>query len=189
MARPKKSVDNSPMNEQIEMAFWNLLQRKPISKISVSEIIKEAHCNRSTFYYYYADVNHLTPSIIEKIIPSHIPNIAFLYLAGDIKTIDLDIQSRESIEKICLILNHSDSHDLVKSIENAIISLWVKQFHIDEATMNDDLKYTMEFLAGGIVSVLSRYAYPLKETQMISCFKQINSLLSKQVIQFIKENL
>ena len=40
----------------IRETFINLLEKKNINKITVSEICKEADINRATFYRYYLDV-------------------------------------------------------------------------------------------------------------------------------------
>ena len=42
--------------QKIEKVFIQLLQTKELNEISVTEICKEAHLNRSTFYANYLDV-------------------------------------------------------------------------------------------------------------------------------------
>ena len=185
MARPKKETDMIPMDAQIEAAFWKLLKKKELNKISITELIEEAHCNRSTFYYYYTDINQLAHFVIEKTVPSDIPNIAKLYFDGDIKNIHFDDSAKKSIEKICLLLQHSNSIVVVQLIENAIIELWCKKFNLNPLALDLNLRYTLEFLAGGIVSILSRQSHALNENELVTCFKQINALFSKQAIEFI----
>lgn len=47
----------------IEQSFFELLQQKPISKITVTELCEKAQINRATFYKHYLDV----PDLLEKI--------------------------------------------------------------------------------------------------------------------------
>lgn len=42
--------------EKIEKTFVHFLQTREINEISVTDICKEAHLNRSTFYANYLDV-------------------------------------------------------------------------------------------------------------------------------------
>ena len=61
-----KYVKRRPVNENgrrviktkqgIRDSFFILLKEKPINKITVSDIIRQADINRSTFYFYYDDI-------------------------------------------------------------------------------------------------------------------------------------
>lgn len=51
--------------QKIESVFIRLLQEKDLNEITVSEIIKEAHLNRSTFYANYVDIYDLANKIKE----------------------------------------------------------------------------------------------------------------------------
>lgn len=41
---------------KIEQKFIELVSKKPLAKVTVSEIIKECGINRKTFYYYFEDI-------------------------------------------------------------------------------------------------------------------------------------
>jgi len=47
----------------IEQCFLDLLQEKPVSKITVTELCEKARINRATFYKHYQDV----PQLLEKL--------------------------------------------------------------------------------------------------------------------------
>ncbi len=51
----------------IKETFINLLEEKEITKITVSEICKDADINRATFYRYYLDVYDLLANIQKEI--------------------------------------------------------------------------------------------------------------------------
>ncbi len=53
--------------EKIESSFIELLQKKEISKITVSEIIKQTGLNRNTFYANYADIYDLADKIRDRL--------------------------------------------------------------------------------------------------------------------------
>ena len=53
--------------EKIEKAFINLLQKKEINQISVTDICKDAGFNRSTFYANYLDIYDLADKLREKL--------------------------------------------------------------------------------------------------------------------------
>ena len=58
--RKKESI------EKIEKAFIELLQRKEISEINVTDLVKKAKINRSTFYVNYIDIYDLADKLKEK---------------------------------------------------------------------------------------------------------------------------
>lgn len=50
----------------IKEAFLTLLDQKPITRISVKDIVEECGINRNSFYYHYADINELVTEIIRE---------------------------------------------------------------------------------------------------------------------------
>lgn len=67
----KSTTDNRSTRKTknaIENAFIELLQKKSIDKIKISEIVDKANVNRSTFYFHYFDVYDLLDSIENKLI-------------------------------------------------------------------------------------------------------------------------
>ena len=53
--------------EKIEKSFINMLQRKEIAQISVTDICKDTNLNRSTFYTNYIDIYDLADKLREKL--------------------------------------------------------------------------------------------------------------------------
>lgn len=49
--------------ELIESAFFEVLQKKPSGKITVTDIVQAAKINRGTFYAHYRDINELIRKI------------------------------------------------------------------------------------------------------------------------------
>lgn len=60
-----KTIKKSAI-ERIESAFIELIQSKEINEITVTEIVKNAKVNRSTFYVNYVDIYDLADKIREK---------------------------------------------------------------------------------------------------------------------------
>ena len=47
----------------IRLAFIQLLNERPLDKISIKDIAEKSSVNRNTFYYYYADIFALVEDI------------------------------------------------------------------------------------------------------------------------------
>ena len=52
--------------ERIEKAFINMLQKKNIEDINVTDLVKKAEINRSTFYTNYIDIYDLADKLKDK---------------------------------------------------------------------------------------------------------------------------
>ena len=47
-------------------AFWQLLEEKPYTKITVKDIVDICEINRNTFYYHFHDIPELLETILKK---------------------------------------------------------------------------------------------------------------------------
>lgn len=59
-----KSVHNA--NDAIQNALVELMEKKPLSEITVKEICKNAGVNRQSFYYYYSGIKELAWNLMEQ---------------------------------------------------------------------------------------------------------------------------
>ena len=50
----------------IEASFIKLLTERPISQITVKDIVTDCGINRNTFYYYFEDIPKLIETIVEE---------------------------------------------------------------------------------------------------------------------------
>lgn len=51
--------------QAIVRAFWELLEEKPLSKITVKDIVERCQVNRNTFYYHFQDIPLLLECTIQ----------------------------------------------------------------------------------------------------------------------------
>ena len=73
--------------QAIETAFLQLLNEKPLNKISVRDIVEKCGINRNSFYYHFQDIPTLLGEIIreeaDRIIPQY-PTITSLDQCVDV---------------------------------------------------------------------------------------------------------
>ena len=55
----------------IKKSLLELLNERPINKISVKDIVERCQINRNSFYYHYQDI----PAVIEEIVKEEADNI------------------------------------------------------------------------------------------------------------------
>ncbi|MGN1104086.1 MAG: TetR/AcrR family transcriptional regulator [Candidatus Coproplasma sp.] len=59
----------------IEASFWKLLNERPLSKITVKDIVDDCGINRNSFYYHFEDL----PSLIKSMLKSSIDGLIASY--------------------------------------------------------------------------------------------------------------
>ena len=57
----------------IMASFVKLLEERPLSKVTVKDIVEDCGINRNTFYYHFEDI----PSLIEAIVREETPAALF----------------------------------------------------------------------------------------------------------------
>lgn len=73
MGRPRKDATTQDVRERLIAAMADRLIREPASAVTVTSLIKEVGCNRSTFYYYFADTEQLAEAALDAVVPVEIP--------------------------------------------------------------------------------------------------------------------
>lgn len=80
--------------DKLKTAFFTLLEEKPYSKITVTEIIEEAGVSRTSFYRHYKDVFDMYDKICEEIIDSLVSEFTLVVL-------DNGVDFSKPFEKLC----------------------------------------------------------------------------------------
>ena len=78
MAEKKEYRSAVRSRRMINQAFLELLQEKPFEKITVTDIVKRADINRSTFYAHYPDVRGMVEVLMEQTVNRSIALVADL---------------------------------------------------------------------------------------------------------------
>lgn len=73
MGRSRKDEATHKVRERLISAMADRLIREPVDAVTVTSLIKEAGCNRSTFYYYFADTEQLAEAALDAVVPVEIP--------------------------------------------------------------------------------------------------------------------
>lgn len=155
--------------EAIKNSFLTLLSVKPMSQITVREIVEQADINRTTFYHYYLDVADLQAGLEEelyqqftKLIDENIEKKRHssetslgkmpLDFIADICTI-----ARENTAFCrCIFSNHGDIaflHRLSDLIEQKTRTLFDELYHQNYKGGY----YLYSFIKGGVIGILQHW--------------------------------
>ena len=94
----------------IKDTFVELLEERPLSQITVKDIVSKAGINRNSFYYHYDDL----PSLIESIVMDEADRLAEFY--HDMESLDsclnVAIEFALANRKLALHLYNSNNRDI-----------------------------------------------------------------------------
>lgn len=111
--------------------FWQLLEEKPYSKITVQSIVERCQVNRNTFYYHFQDIPTLAECSIQEWTESVISkNCQLSSPANCIIPVTQELINRKAA---FIHLYHSANRESFMRYLNEI-SQHIVQFYIDNAT-------------------------------------------------------
>ena len=75
-------ADSNITRRALSASLKELMQEKPFEKITVTDIVKRADINRSTFYAHYPDVRGLVESLMEQTVDKSVELVSGLSFQG-----------------------------------------------------------------------------------------------------------
>ena len=138
--RKRESID------KIEKSFINMLQKKEINQISVTDICKDTGLNRSTFYANYIDIYDLADKLREKLekdFESHFSENT----ARDAITMFSHIYENQIFYKTYFKLGYDESHKIMNYDEKL-----AEQFFV-----NKNIEYHIEFFRHGLNAIIKMW--------------------------------
>lgn len=185
MAKPKKNENLNPVRSRIEKEFWRLMKKKSLKQITVSELVKNAKCNRTTFYYHFDSVDDLAWKIIAENLPTELPKIAQAYFTGEIENVTIDTKTMDVIERLSILIGRDGSTELASLATDALKKMWIKEFLPKGSKCDEELSYMFDFTASGIIGLISRYGRSADIVNLKKSILLLNKLFSKATLEFI----
>ena len=185
MARPSKHENQYPVRGRLAEEFWALLKKKSFAQITVSELVKAVDCNRATFYYHFDSIENMAWQLMMESLPVELPQIAAAYFRGEIEAVEVTPETLGLIEPLSILVGSNGAPHFAALIEDALKGMWIKIFNLDAIKEDKEVIYILEFMAGGVVSMISRYGSPLDLAALSQCMSLMNNLFAKSALSFI----
>ena len=161
--------------------FLELSNQKPIDKITVSEISSIANLNRSTFYQYFNDINHILEYIEDDLIFYIKDNV--VNQIGKIRTEQLFIELfiKINIEKRNILKLLLSNQGFSIKLKEILIPLFANQMNL--SLEDPQTIYKLDFYLSGIISILSRWV-----TSNNPMPPEEYALLMKQIVEGMRKS-
>lgn len=141
----------------ITRALADLLQEKPLDKITVTDVVRRAEINRGTFYAHYTDIPDVLHHIIDQMF-SHIQQTAFNenHLLPDVSHV-LPAAIQEVLEDDMDFCRKVMTSSAALLMEEHLVGLTVDYLLRHEETFgfgtHEQYLLTIQFCAGGLTNL------------------------------------
>lgn len=183
MAQKKEYRSAVRSRRLIRQAFLELLKEKKFEKITVTDIVKRADINRSTFYAHYPDVMGLVEELVEEVVSRSTELVRDM----DIRTIfqnpapflsSLITIGQENAELYRLLGKSDFSLRQVEKLKSVLAEKAVTEVNIPESIrMSSDYRIRVSFFLGGIMNTYQQWIMGDLECTMEEIAQSIGHIL------------
>jgi len=145
--------------QAIRSSFLKLLNRKPLDKITVKDIVEDCGVNRNTFYYHYQDIYALLQDLFEteaqKIHAEDMETLSARHWKdGFLQVIDFALSNKSAIFHVF----HSMKRETLEGYLLNIADVYTEQFVQMQAQglniSREDLRYITVFYKHAVVGMI-----------------------------------
>ena len=181
MPRPRKDSEILSATERLENAFWELLADHEYRKITVTEVVREAHVNRNSFYYHYASLPELADSAIMHAVEHSTVQAPRADLNPDI----------EWRRQCSLVMNDPVQRQrLIESLKDFGRLIIINDLQLDADNLDLKTDLMLDFTVGGILAVLRRWPELSKKLSVDDLLNEDVAVLAMGVyLSMSKENM
>lgn len=140
----------------LKSSIAELLNERPLEKITVKEICEKADINRGTFYSHYADQYDLYNSIVNELLDGIFERL------GDFMTPDEEVliasitnvydYLKDNAETIRTLLRNGVDYSIENKIRNIIKSIYLEK--INKSVDIDLINAAYSYMAAGAISLI-----------------------------------
>lgn len=140
----------------IKESFVKLLNEKPLSKISVKDIVEECGINRNSFYYHFQDIPALLEEIIteqaEDLISSY-PEIDSLEKGMEVAT-DFAIKNKMAVYHIYNSVNRDMYEQYTMRLCRHVVTRYLEVAFKDADVSQDDKDVAIRLISGSLFGLI-----------------------------------
>lgn len=144
--------------KMMKEALLELLEKKPLEKITVTEICESADVNRSTFYSYYEEIGDVLQEIeadLLEALPQFPGTTAWESEAGFLSALEdffEYVKEHERLFRVLIVLRESSSFN------ERLISCAMDKYKLSESTSMQELgRYAYIYCINGVMGVLKEW--------------------------------
>ena len=192
MARPRKDSNIPGAEQRLQDALLVLLKKHRVHDITVDMLVRQAQCNRGTFYYHYEDIDDILFRVVEQNLLENklLRDVFFGLTSGSDKARQaLDDQELDAIgANLSLFLRQGGGDIVAPRVKKFIAERWDAVLAHAGKSLNERGRMVIEFVIGGVVAALGQRGQAgepmrLSEEFAKDSFREIQTLAVSRLAQ------
>ena len=145
------------MRARLADALWGCLETRRLTEVSVGDVIEAAGVSRGSFYYHFADLDHLVAwALSQELLNSDRAGHSFLVLAAQQERPEETPAVSRSLARVGLLLDRGGMSSVFEVTLDAMLRLWRDALCAEGEELPDEVVAQLEYAVGGTVGMLSR---------------------------------
>lgn len=162
----------------IRDSFVKLLNERPLSQITIRDIVDDCGVNRNTFYYYYQDLPQLIESIVnedaERMIREH-PTVESLEDCIN-AVLSFALENRKAVMHIYHSINRDIYEQYLWRVCDHVITTYVDGILTDRQISSPDRKVIIDYLKCVCFGIIICWLETGMQTEIQTQFQRIYEL-------------
>ncbi len=169
--------------KEIKQAFIELLSKKSIHKITVSEIVELAEVSRATFYLHFEDVYRVYDTIVQDILEDLRARFENTKKENSRETLINRLRSSTNYisKNKLLFYNMMQNGDMLSKLHSGAVYIFLKEFYPKEQTTYGQIE--VNFVAWGLIGAINDW---IRNPNGVS-EEQFNTIFMHILARFIPE--
>ncbi len=157
----------------IRTAFAKLMLEKPLDKITITDIVKEADLNRGTFYAHYQSPYSVIEEVENEIMDNLIiflDEVSGQNFCNNPLPLILKVNRylEEELEEFKMLIQCSTSEQFLNRLKELFVSYMEEDERIPKTLKETkEFKATTYFIAGGIIEIYKRWFHEELEIETL----------------------
>ena len=145
------------MKGRLADALWDCLETRSLTEVSVGDVIDAAGVSRGSFYYHFADLDHLVAwTLARELLDSDREGHSLVVLAAQEDAPAESEAVSRSLQRVCLLLDRGGMSAVYGVVLDAVLRLWEAALCPDGGPLPDEVVAQLEYAVGGLVGILAR---------------------------------
>ena len=176
--------------ELIKNAYFEMLQKKPQEKITVTDIVNTAKINRGTFYAHYSDINELSKSLEREFCEELYHALKKLEIFGKVTSpletlLEISRFLEKDEERYRTLARLKKADRLITMLQKLFTEYMENNSKISESIRNSaEFKIRARFFASGVASSYIAYFNGELDVTLTELAEILNAMILESSLLF-----
>mgnify|MGYP000385528223 CR=1 FL=1 len=175
----------------IRDVFINMLNEKPLAKITVTDIAKKCDINRNTFYYHYQDIYEILSEIFQKELKKVIEeyNDTLSWEESFLLAAEFALENKKAVYHIYNSVRREELEDYIYNVSGNIMTRYVEKKSEDIPASEGDKKLIATFYQSALTEMVLRWIQDEMEEDPYKIIKRIGQLFNGNITLSLKRSV